>query len=171
MKFVLLILLSMPVAVFGQLTDFTFLDGFSGANEVPANSSPGTWVINTLQYDAAAGSFGTLMIDLDFSDLEGTATMSHFHGPAAAGVNAGVLQGLTVDTGVTSGSITGSWVLGSATDVTNLFGGNVYLNLHTSVYGGGELRGQLAAVPEPASASALLGFAVVLGAALRRRRG
>jgi hypothetical protein len=56
-------------------------------------------------------------------------------------VNAGILVTLT-ETGGTSGSITGSGTL-SAANVTNMLNGLTYVNLHTSINGGGELRGQI----------------------------
>jgi hypothetical protein len=49
--------------------------------------------------------------------------------------------------------------------------GRAYLNIHTSTFGGGEIRGFLVAVvPEPASwAMMLLGFGAI-GVVARRRR-
>src|SRR5207248_399462 len=49
--------------------------------------------------------------------------------------------------------------------------GRAYLNIHTSTFGGGEIRGFLVAiVPEPASwMMMLLGFGAI-GLAVRRRR-
>ena len=48
--------------------------------------------------------------------------------------------------------------------------GQAYLNLHTTAFPGGEIRGQFAAVPEPGTwALMITGFGLV-GATLRRRR-
>jgi hypothetical protein len=45
-----------------------------------------------------------------------------------------------------------------------------YLNIHTSVVPGGEIRGFLAAIPEPGTwVLTIAGFGLI-GAALRRRR-
>ncbi|MGH9364277.1 MAG: PEP-CTERM sorting domain-containing protein, partial [Thermoanaerobaculia bacterium] len=44
-----------------------------------------------------------------------------------------------------------------------------YFNIHTSTFGGGEIRARLALVPEPATAVLLLLGLGVLGAASRRR--
>jgi len=51
-----------------------------------------------------------------------------------------------------------------------LLAGETYLNIHTQQFGGGEIRGILAAVPEPSTwAMMLLGFAG-LGFAFRHSR-
>ena len=152
------------------VTIFTFASGMVGANEVPSVSSPGFGTINTLSYDDSVGANGTLTVDLSFSNLNGTATAAHIHGYAAAGANAGALQGLTVTTGVTSGSITGSWALPDATAVSNLFGGLTYINLHSSAVGSGEIRGQLTPVPEPASTAAIAGVGALAFLMIRRFR-
>jgi len=154
------------------VTEFSFINGMTGANESTPNASAGSVIINTLQYDDAVGSFGTFTVDLSFSDLTTNATASHIHGYAAEGVNAGVLQALTADTS-TTGSITGSWTLPDATAVTNLFSDLTYINLHSTTFGGGELRGQLtavAAVPEAETYALFLGAFSLCFILIRKKR-
>jgi trimeric autotransporter adhesin len=113
----------------------------SGAAEVPANNSAGKGMVSGY-YDANAN---TLVLTLFYSGLSGTANNAHIHGPAAAGANNGVLQGLTA---FTFGSNSGSY---SQTFTNVSFGaaiiaGETYVNIHSTAFGGGELRAQLTAV-------------------------
>src|SRR5471030_1016959 len=57
-----------------------------GKSEVPPNASTGTGTAD-IDYDAATKK---LSWKLTYSGLSGPATAAHFHGPAAAGANAGV---------------------------------------------------------------------------------
>jgi glucose/arabinose dehydrogenase len=87
-----------------------------------------------------------------FSGLEGSETAAHFHGPAPQCENAGVQ--ITVPLG--------SPKVGSATltaqQMADLLAGLWYLNVHTDLHPGGEIRGQVMPapltipIPEPISA-------------------
>lgn len=127
-----------------------------GAQETPPVATPGTGTL-TGTYDSDTN---ILLWSGTFSDLIGTTTDAHFHGPAAVGVGpAGVREAMTAasgDTfpiGVSSGSFSGS---ASATisesDELELLGGLWYVNIHSTFRPGGEIRGQVyaVAVPEPA---------------------
>ena len=105
----------------------------SGGSEVPPNSSPGT---------------GTALIDLEGNTLKWTVTYSgttgpvtagHFHGPAAAGANAGVALPFT---GSMASPIVGTATLTPA-QLDQVKAGLWYVNLHTAAHPGGELRGQV----------------------------
>ncbi|MBT0960035.1 CHRD domain-containing protein [Denitromonas iodatirespirans] len=151
----------------------------SGANEVPANLSPATGTLS-VGFDAAAN---TLSVDLNFADLTGSTVVAHLHCCAGPGVNAGVAVGLTgFVSGVTAATynrlfdLTDSSIYaaaflasagGNATDAASALGaalaaGQVYVNIHTTTFAGGEIRGNLLAVPEPGAlalvAVALLAF-------------
>jgi len=131
----------------------------SGDQEVPPVPTPGS---------------GLAMVHIDtvtgFVDISGTytgmlapVTAAHLHGLAPAGVNGPVLIGFTV-TGGTSGSFSGSGFL-SAANLAGMLQNLTYINVHTSAFPGGEIRGQVI-VPAPAG---LLALAAVPFASRRRR--
>jgi hypothetical protein len=163
-----------------------FLDGPS---EAPPNASPGTGYTTFLFDDVGH----TLAIDAMFADLIGTTTVAHIHAPTAVpfdgaigvAVTPGTLPGFPV--GVTSGTYnivldltqdatyTGDFLtLGGGTAagaeallLSSFEEGRAYFNIHTSVFPGGEIRGFLTEVPEPAAAGLLL---LGLGGLLYMRR-
>jgi hypothetical protein len=110
-----------------------------------------------------------------FTDLTGNANAGHIHGPTSSPAPAsfsqatGVRYGLDTLPGWNPSATNGGFV-GTVTilpaDVTPLFEGRFYINVHTPVNGGGEIRGQIV-VPEPGTAMALM--AGLAGLTLRRR--
>lgn len=93
-----------------------------------------------------------------FTDLTGTVTAAHIHdaGTSSFTVNGGVIISLDGATpGFSSSATNGGWtntiVSLSAAQETSLTSGFLYLNAHTALNGGGEIRGNLVAVPEPSS--------------------
>jgi hypothetical protein len=72
-----------------------------------------------------------------YSGLTGTEQMAHFHGPASVGQNANAI--ITLSTG--SPKI-GSQVITDG-QVADIIAGLWYVNIHTDVYPGGEIRGQV----------------------------
>jgi hypothetical protein len=93
-----------------------------------------------------------LFVDVNYSGLSGNRTDDHFHAPAPAGGNAGVVYGLAgITTGNQTGLIKGSVgmtdgkYLGKtvAQQVQDMRDKLWYLNIHTSTFGGGEIRGQV----------------------------
>lgn len=94
---------------------------------------------------------------VQWSGLSGPATLAHFHGPATTSQSAGVQVGI----GTTLPAV-GSATL-SAQQASDLLDELWYINVHTDLFPGGEIRGQVLVVsstPEPA-----LGALLVLGAA------
>jgi hypothetical protein len=170
-----------------------FLDGPS---EAPPNASPGTGyaflTINTTAH--------TMALDVTFSDLIGPTTVAHIHGPtAAAGAGtAGVATEVPTFTGfpvgVTSGTYDhildltlaatynpafltahGGVVAGAeAALLAAIADGKAYLNIHTTAFPGGEIRGffapAAAPVPEPATLGMWLFGATGIAIAARRRK-
>ena len=78
---------------------------------------------------------------VSYQNLQAGATAAHIHGPADANNASGVLQGLGTPTG-TSGSLTGVLAL---TDQQRGYvqAGNTYVNIHSPMHPGGEIRGQI----------------------------
>lgn len=105
--------------------------------------------------------------DVDYQDLAGTLTAAHFHGPADFGENFGVFQDMDPDTGATSGSIFGSATI-TGEEAGWITDGLAYINLHTTEYPGGEIRGQV--IPEPGTYALMFGIAALGGAIFWRRR-
>ena len=104
-------------------------------DEVPPNASKGSGDV-TATYDTATKK---LSYKGTYSDLSGPATAAHFHGPAAAGKNAGVV--------IPIGAATKSPFEGTATltdaQAQQLLAGQWYVNVHTAANKGGEIRGQV----------------------------
>lgn len=105
--------------------------------------------------------------DVTYLGLSGNSTAAHIHGPLPA---TGVLFNLATLTtfGGTSGSFSGNVTGLSAQNIADLNAGNLYVNIHSSTFGGGEISGIITLVPEPGTL-ALLGLG--LGALAWHRRG
>ncbi|GJE59039.1 CHRD domain-containing protein [Methylobacterium trifolii] len=109
-----------------------------GASEVPANDTKGTGEV-TATYDPASK---TLTWTGSYSGLTGPATAAHFHGPAAAGDNAGVL----IPAPAPASPFTGTAALDEA-KAADLAAGKLYFNIHTAANPKGEIRGQVMRAP------------------------
>lgn len=106
----------------------------SGNSEVPAVTTSGTGMAEaSLNKDTKV-----LKWKVTYSGLTGPATAGHFHGPAAAGSNAGV----AVPFASIASPIEGQATLTSA-QIADLMAGKWYANIHTAANPGGEIRGQL----------------------------
>jgi len=112
----------------------TYKATLTSASEVPPNASKGTGAL-TSTYDTATKK---LTWSVTFSGLSGPATAAHFHGPAAAGANAGVV--VPQKDGLTS-PMKGEATLTDA-QAADLMAGQWDFNIHTQANKGGEIRGQ-----------------------------
>lgn len=111
----------------------------TGAQEVPPAATAGTGQAE-VRYTAGRDYVpGTLRWRVTYSGLTGPVVAGHIHGPAAPGQNAGVLIPFT---NVGTSPITGEARL-TAEQLAQLNAGQLYVNLHTQRYPGGEIRGQL----------------------------
>ena len=102
---------------------------------MPAVESKGSGTLSAT-YDTASKS---LNYTANYSGLTGDATAAHFHGPAVAGQNAGVVVPVT---GSAASPIKGSATLTDA-QAADLTAGRWYFNIHTAANKGGEIRGQV----------------------------
>ena len=112
-----------------------FMASLKASEEVPPIQSAGTGTLDAT-YDTASKQ---LSYTVNYSGLTGPATAAHFHGPAEAGKNAGVV--VPVQASVAS-PIKGSATLTDA-QAADLEGGKWYFNVHTDANKGGEIRGQV----------------------------
>lgn len=187
------IAIASALALAAVLPAHAHLTIFQGTFAPEAVGATGTGTLY-MEYDDEGR---TLFINATWSGLSGNTTTAHIH--CCTSVPNGGTAGVALATGgilpefplgVKSGSYVkvidlslttnygGTFLTGSggtsagaeARLITNLTGGNAYFNIHSSTFGGGEIRSFVTAVPEPGSYALMaLGLAGV-GGALRRRR-
>ena len=178
----------LSVAGTAQSAIFVFTANMDGATEVPPNLSQASGFTTVTVDDTA----DTMQVDITYNDLTGGPPgAAHIHCCIAPGSNIGVAVGFPNFPITTSGVYNHLFDLTDASIYTlsflNNFGGGTaagaqaalfngfvdgqaYSNIHNGEFPGGEIRGQLAAVPEAGTwALMILGFGAV-GLALRRRR-
>jgi hypothetical protein len=125
-----------------------YVANLSPANEVPAKTTTGTGVVTFVDNGTSIDWTMTLTNMLN-------VTASHIHAPSAAGVNASVIINLFIpNQPPATGTLNGIVARGSITNANNagvsldslrvLFNnGNAYVNVHTAVNPGGEIRDQV----------------------------
>jgi len=167
----------------------------SGPNESPVNASPGTGTALVTIDDV----LHSMRVQATFSGLTSANTASHIHvinGPGDAntsdtlgpvttttptftgfpgGVTSGVFDqtyDMTLASSYRSGFITdagGTTAAAEAALFSGIAQGRAYLNIHTINFAGGEIRGFLQPVPEPATLL-LMGAGMAGLVVIRRRR-
>jgi hypothetical protein len=161
-----LLLLAACLAIGGaaaQAAIINFTIGGTGAQETPPNASTGVEG-GIAAFDSIAN---TISVSVFFAGLSSPATASHIH-VGAPGVPGPVIVCFVPFTpAATAGTIIGGPLPFPVANIPDLLAGNTYFNIHDPIYPGGEVRGQLVPVPEPATI-ALAGLA--LSAFVARRR-
>ncbi len=118
---------------------YPFNHTLSGIFENPPNASTATGNI-TGTYDDVTK---TISFNLTFSGITGTTTAAHFHAPAGLTANSPVRIGFVgFPTGVTNGAYANSYIL-TAQQESWLMTDSMYVNVHSNVFPGGEIRHQM----------------------------
>lgn len=188
----LLTLLISNVAA-AQITPFDLVgkagSGLLTGNENQANpvvGGSGGEVGDGIFFDASTNS---LTVNIawgsgnGFADLSGNpnSAFGHIHGPTANGGTASFTQNATVLIGLDNlpgwnasltngGFSTVTPIALSASAVSALFEGRLYINIHTSANTPGEIRGNLVAIPEPSTWAMMFFGMLALGTMTWMRR-
>jgi hypothetical protein len=115
--------------------------GLSGAQEVPANPTQARGIM-AVSYNK---NLKVLTFNIDYTGLTGAPIGSHIHGTAPEGVNAPIKFDFTqFIPKTTSGNVQRAvYVDGITIKEDSLLAGYYYINIHTPMYPGGEIRGQI----------------------------
>jgi hypothetical protein len=149
---------------------FSFTSTLNGAQEFPnpVNTTGLGTATGTLTGDPGSWVFS---YEINYSGLLGTVSrpFAHIHN-APAGANGAVVHdldgaNLAPIAGSNAGKITGDWRFNDPTRpltdalAQELLNGKAYFNIHTTRFPGGEIRGQIKAVPESPTQLGLLALA------------
>lgn len=123
-----------------------FTATLNGPQVVPPSSSgatgSGSFVLDTTAH--------TLSYNVSFTGLQGVEVGAHIHGPAAIGVNGGILFALPLGSPA-SGVVTTTLAQEAAIQAELS-----YVDIHSAAFPGGEIRGQIVRVPSCVPAGALV---------------
>ena len=183
----------MVVTLYGvaKADQVAFVTTLTGSQEVPPTGSPGIGSALVI-LDTATNM---LTVNVSFAGLISPTIASHIHCCTLPGANAMVATAVPTFPGFPLGVTTGTYlqtfdltlastynpafitahggtVAGAqAALIAGLLSGQTYLNIHTSQFPGGEIRGQLQAVPEPATLLLMgTGLMGVVGVIRKRAR-
>lgn len=144
----LLLLAAVPSVAQAVSKEIKFTAHLHGDDEIPSNDSPGKGV-GKFTYDLETKM---LSYRIKFKGLSGPESAAHFHLPAAPGEVAPpvitIAGGGPPPSGPDAPSSLGSPYVGVVGPLTSaqedaLLDGLVYVNIHTALFPGGEIRGQV----------------------------
>lgn len=185
-------LLAAAVAV-PAAADQTFYQArLDGPSESPPNASPGTGMAMV----SIDSDLRTMHIHESFSGLMADTTVSHIHccttapNSGTAGVATAIPTFPDFPSGVRAGIYDHTFDMKDASNynpafiaangnnvdgafsalLTGLNTGSAYSNIHSTMFPMGEIRGFLAAVPEPETYAMLLAGLAIISVVARRRR-
>lgn len=172
---------AMAAPLAAQALTFQFTANLNSAQEVTSNPSTATGLAVLFYNDGntVVTTDDSYSFSLDASGLSGAITGAHIHAPGLVGVNGPVVVPLN-GAAFTFSNAGGSLLIGgagvappNASFLSQLQGGQAYVNLHTALNPGGEIRGQLfqvAVVPEPETYAMMLAGLGLIGWIGARRR-
>jgi hypothetical protein len=165
-------LCTLAFAGVARATVTQFIATINGAQETPPNGSAGT---GTGSFVLDTGVAHSLTFNITFSGLGSAELFAHIHGPAPKGTPAVVIFGLPAGS-----PKVGVWSPLTPTQEQMILDNLTYVNIHSTVFPGGEIRGQIVSIAHPTSVpsaphTALIAFGLALlatgGLILRRRAG
>lgn len=161
----------------------------TGAAEVPSVDSPGSGSAS-VDFDLTTH---TMKVEISFAGLLADTTVAHIH--CCTSPTAGVATAVPTFPGFPAGVRSGSYSQSFDTLATSTYSpafltasggtaagaeaafkvgldsGFAYVNVHSAMFPAGEIRGNLAPIPEPSTVALMaLGLGVIAVAARRRRR-
>ena len=158
------IVTSLALAISGQAATLLFAATLNGANERPTPVVTGATGSAALTVDDVSGVWSLVG---SYTGLTTPSSLAHIHGAADVNGSAPPILNL-VHSSAASGTISGAsnpptLPVYTAAQITDLRNGLHYVNVHSTQNPGGEIRGQLVQIPEPASfAFGLLGVLLIL---------
>ncbi len=185
------VLAVLMLSAIAKADTLAFTATLTGSQEVPPTGSPGIGsALVTL--DTVTN---LLTVNVSFAGLGSPTIASHIHCCAPPGTTAMVATTVPTFPGFPLGVTTGTYLMtfdltlastynpafitahggtvagAQAAFIAGLLSGQTYLNIHTTQFPGGEIRGQLLqAVPEPATVLLLATGVMGIAGTLRKRR-